>query len=351
MPKSKLPEAGTEDAEKLISKYINASDTEVGELAKALGYRRDAFVRAIKEQYNAHRKPPTARVPETPPIIIPEIKIREYIPRQGKGDPETQCVCLGDWHYGEETPTFNPEIADKRLDALFHSSMRITELHRHMYPVNDLVLFILGDMTHGENPYQGAKVGTVSKGAVDQVFDLALPKLLSLIASYRENFMTVTAYCVDGNHGRISREAPETSNFDRVLYRSMQQAKWPEGVEIVVAKDFGQMVNIKGHRFFEHHGDTIRMTNGIPYFAQTRKIMSWYVTYGGFEYSVSGHWHKDDFYRVSARTKQITNGALVSDDPYALKTIGTSSIPTQATFGVHERRGVTWYYALTLEDT
>lgn len=157
--------------------------------------------------------------------------------------------------------------------------------------------------------------------------------------------------CVPGNHGRISREAPDTSNFDNVLYKSLKQATLPAGITIdLTDNDFCQIVTVCGYKFFIHHGDAVKMTNGVPYFAQTRKSMSWYITYGGFSYIVQGHIHKDDYYRLSAKTKQITNGALVSDDPYALKVIGTSTIPSQTTFGIHEGKGLTWYYSLTVDD-
>lgn len=352
--KSFLPDKNSEDGVILAGLFPTASEWQIAHWVKQYGYKnRSAFLDSMRRRWGICRQPPPSITPEIieePVIQIPEIKISKYKSSSRKGDPETQGLLLGDWHYGEITPTFNPEVADARLDTLFQTTMRITELHRNMYPINDLVVIGLGDMVHGENPYQGAKVESINKGAMNQVFEMAFPKLLGLLSSFRENFRTVKFYGVPGNHGRVSKEAPETSNWDLMLYKALSKARLPKGVEIYPPNDFGQMVNISGFNFFCHHGDSIRMTNGIPYFAQTRKTMSWYVTYGGFPYIVSGHIHKDDFYRISAKTKQITNGALVSDDPYALRTIGTSTIPCQTTFGVHERKGVSWYYSLVLDD-
>ena len=110
------------------------------------------------------------------------------------------------------------------------------------------------------------------------------------------------------------------------------------------------MVEIQGKRFFVFHGDQVRATQGIPYFALHRKVGAWFVTYGGFDYAVSGHFHKDDFLRVNARVKHFGNGALPTDDPYALSVIGTSAVPCQWTFGVHARQGVTWAYSLVADD-
>jgi len=348
--KSHLPDKNSPSAQLLIDRYLICDSTEIDRLAKGFKYKtRTNFTDAMRRQYGVNRNPQTIEFQE-PIINIPEINILKYESKTGIGSPETQGLVLGDWHYGEITPTFNPKVADTRLDNLFKSAMRINELHRHIYPVNDLVIFLVGDMTHGENPYQGAKVGSIQQGAVDQVFDLAFPKLLSLVCSFRENFATVRVIAVPGNHGRISRESPDTSNFDLMLYKALSKANLPDGITIELPNDFCQIIDVYGIKFFVHHGDAVRMTNGVPYFAQVRKSMSWYITYGGFSYIIQGHIHKDDYYRLSAKTKQITNGALVSDDPYALRTIGTSTIPSQTTFGIHARKGVTWYYSLTLDD-
>jgi len=43
------------------------------------------------------------------------------------------------------------------------------------------------------------------------------------------------------------------------------------------------------------------------------------------------------------------NGSLVTDDPYALEVVGTSSIPCQWSFGVHKNYGISWLYNLILD--
>lgn len=354
--KSFLADLTEEEKQKLITEYKTCSVERLSELAEQLGYKnvgtfKEAMNRRLGVSREASLHSVNLDIPE-PIINIPEIKIKPYKPiKRRRGDPETQVLLVGDWHYGEITPTFNPEVADTRLDKLFDSTMKITELHRNMYPVNDLIVIALGDMVHGENPRQGARVGSINVGAVDQVYEFAFPRLLSLLSSFRQNFKTVKFYGVPGNHGRVSLEAPETSNWDLMLYKALAKARLPKGIEVYPPQDFCQMVNILGFDFFCHHGDSVRMTNGIPYFAQTRKAMSWYITYGGFSYIISGHIHKDDFYRVSAKTKQMTNGALPTDDPYALRVVGTSTIPCQTTFGVHANRGVSWYYSLVLDSS
>jgi predicted phosphodiesterase len=287
-----------------------------------------------------------------PAIILPPVDLKDYIPIKSgrKGDPETQVIHLTDHHDGELTPSFNDDVYKQRLDHLFHSALRITELHRNMYPVNDLKIFITGDMVHGENPFQGAKVESINKGAQGQIFELALPKLTSFVLSCKQEFKSVSVHCVPGNHGRYSKEAPATSNWDIILYRALAAALKTHGIEVEVADTFCLITQVQGKKFFLFHGDQCKASMGVPYFSLTKKMMSWYVTYGGFDYGVCGHFHKEDYLRINSRSKLFMGGSMVTDDPFALQVVGTSSIPTQWTWGVHKEKGVTWCYALTVDN-
>ncbi len=349
--KTYLPEPKSQEAKALVRQYKSATTEQLDVLAGFYGYKhRNTFLGAMRKVYgvkmgnNINKPPPNPPPkPPEPEIKIPPIKINKYQSRTGKKpDPETQVLFIGDWHEGEITPTYNPKVAEKRIDTLFNSTMIVNEVHRKSMPIDDLVIICLGDMVHGENPYQGAKIESVDSGAVNQIYELALPHLLSLVCSFRENFKTVKLYGVWGNHGRCSRESPHTSNWDNALYKTLLKAKKPDGIEVYPPTDFYQMVNVQGFKFFCYHGDQVKVYNGIPYFAQRRKLMSWYITYGGFTYAVQGHIHEDNIFSVSARTTLFCNGSLVSDDPFALETMGVSTIPVQRTCGVHHKYGVTW---------
>jgi len=352
MAKRKLPLKDTPEAKNIIDRFING---ERETLAKDLGYvRYDSLTRAMAQYYGVagdNSVDYTAKAALPPVINLPNIKLQTYKPikQYRKGDPETQGLALGDHHWCEITPTFNPDIAKARYDKIYKSTMSITSLHRNMYPINDLVIWLLGDMVHGENPYQGARVGSILCGAQEQIYDYALPNLLSLILSFKQEFKTVTVRAVKGNHGRYSKEAPDTTNWDMMLYKALKPLLERYGVRMEVSDDFCDISTIGGYKFFAFHGHQIQARQGIPYFALVRKILSWYVTYGNFDYALCGHYHKDDFLRISSKTKAFINGSLVSDDPFALEVIGTSSIPSQWTFGVHEKHGITWSYSLNVE--
>lgn len=348
-----LPDRNSPEGQELEREYPTAPIEKIVEWTQKFHYANPtSFMNSVFKRWGLRRKSirkkPEPAEPEVK-IITPEIK--EYIPKtMGKGDPETQVLVIGDDHAGEKTPSYDSGVYKKRFDTLFQSTMVITELHRNMYPLNDLVIIDVGDNVQGENPFQGSTIEAVEMGAVKQVYDLALPTLTNLLCSFKQQFKTVKFYGVRGNHGRYSRTAPQTSNWDLALYKALAKAQLPNGIEIHYSEGFSDIVEIEGFKFFIFHGDQIRNVQyGIPYFALIRALKDWCVTYGGFPYAICGHFHKEDYLRVTSTTKLLINGSLVTDDPYALEVIKTSSIPTHWTFGVHKKHGLTWLYSLIVD--
>ena len=353
MAKTLLPDKDSPDGQAILNQ-VKAGKANA--LWKGLGYKsKDTFISALRKTYGFYvsKEPvPWHPVEEEPPAVrdLSPVELREYKGvKAGKGDPETQVVVIGDGHAGEITPSFNPDVYKKRMNELFDKTMVITNLHRNMYPLNDLVVIDVGDNVHGENPYQGAMIASVSCGAVDQVYDIALPAIRNLLYSFKQEFKTVRFMGVRGNHGRVSAISPRTSNWDMMLYKTLAKIMLPKGIVIESSDDFKALVNIEGFSFFVFHGDQCRATMGVPYFSLTKKIMSWATTYNTPGYFICGHYHKEDFLRVSSKTKLLMNGSLVTDDPYALEVVGTSSIPCQWSFGVHKNYGITWLYNLILD--
>jgi len=352
--KRRIPEVGTAEFEAEASFYRKSTKDERIKRAQELGYKN-------KDSYETVMARSGAKLPDIviPPVIpqettvnLPPVTLKRYKPiNMGRiGNPETQVLHLTDHHWGQVTKSFNPDIAKTRYEYLFQSVLRITNLHRKLYPINDLVIFVTGDMVHGENVYQGAKVGTISCGAREQVITLAFPNLSEFILSLKQEFKTVRVKCVPGNHGRYSREAPATSNWDMMLYDLLKTKLEPYGAEVEIADNFFLMTEVQGHRFFLAHFDQFRATMGVPWFAMMRGIQSWFVTYGGFDYIVGGHFHRDDFFRVNSRCKLVMGASIVTGDSFTEEVIKTSSIPCQWTFGVHREKGLTWPYSLIVDE-
>ena len=333
-------------------KWDNADHTGKLELCKQynISYASGKAWRQADASFTPNNEHNTQEIEQPIVVNLPPVKLREYKPRRvKKGDEEMAVVHTGDGHAGKITISFDEDVYAKRMDTMFDSIMTIITLHRKMYPINILRIVNTGDNTQGENPYQGSKVGTINMGARDQTTKLAYPAWVRLIASLRQEFAVVELDGWGGNHSR-DLLAPETSTEDFRLYdllRAYFEGK--KGIIINIHEQFGEVIDINGFRFFCAHFDGIPCQQGVPFFAVDRRIKSWYMQFGGFNYALGGHFHKRFGDEISSVIEYMFTSTLVSDDDWALKKLGISSHPSQNIFGVHPTMGVTWRYALQVD--
>ena len=351
-----LPEEGTSALEELKEKYPTASDEQVGTWAKFYGYANaSSFINRFFKMTGIRRSR-QSRTDEPPEIKsemvnLPPIKLREYKARKARrGDEETQILHTGDGHAGKITRSYNSDVYKARMEAMFDHLLTITNLHRNMYPINKLRIIDTGDKVQGENPFQGSKAGEIEMGVRDQIVKLALPMWIELIGSLKQNFAEVTVDFFPGNHGH-DRLAPETSSWDIAL-ADLIRAKLDshKGITINVHERFGDIIYIEGFRFFCFHGDGILCQQGVPFFSLDKSLKSWYMQYGGFNYALGGHFHKAHSDEISSKLWYSMVSTLVSDDEWALKKLKISSNPSQWTYGIHPRYGITWTYRLQVDD-
>ena len=341
------------DKDTLIARFKNG---EGKILANELGYKSyKSFRDAVRRECNLYEKDiirPVAGTGEEQPIIVnlPPIKLREYKARKAKmGDEEEAILHTSDQHAGKITSTYDEDVYNARMDTLFDATMTIVTLHRHMYPIRKLWIFNTGDNSQGENPHQGSVIGSVSRGARDQTIKVAYPANVKLIASLKQEFEEVEVACVPGNHGS-DKLAPETSKEDLRLYDLLKvHFADTKGVKINIYENFQAIVDVLGFRCFLFHGDGIPCQQGVPFFALDKKLKSWYMQFGGFNYAFGGHFHKRHSDEISSKLEYFMCGSLVSDDDWALKKLGISSNPSQNLYGCHPRYGITWRYALSVD--
>ncbi len=293
---------------------------------------------------------PTPPEPQETTINLTIPALRDYVPQPFvEGDKETMILHTSDWHMGKVTTSYNDEVGKERVGRLFDGVMSLTQLHRHMYPVEDLVIFDTGDRGQGENPHQGSKLGETSMGARDQQMKLVYPGYVELIAAFKQQFRTVTVHLMAGNHGH-EKLAPETSRWD--LYGADLIKTKLEGepdITIHAHEGWSATTWVEGFKCFLAHFDGIPCVQGIPYFGINRKLLMWYIEEGGFNYAFGGHFHKRSSSEVTRRFEYFMSGSLVSDDEWALKKLGVSSAPSAWAMGMNPKRGVTWRYALEVD--
>lgn len=351
----KVPDPQSKEAELFCKQWDNSDHLGKLTLCEKFGIKYPTgkeFRSNLKDKY-PYKGIKYGKKPDKEPIPvlnIPEINLKQYTPKEKSGVDEQQVLVRSDGHAGKITNSYNEDIYKKRLEKLFNKTILIKQLQENSHPVNHLTLLLLGDMVQGENVHQGSQVGDISCGARDQVVKIAFPTNLEFIYSLKQHYSTIDIECWPGNHGNISREAPKTSNWDLMLYDLLKSSlEKQKDIKINIHEDFGSVIKILGHSFFCLHGDGTTTNGGVPWMALSRKISKWYMQFKGFEYVVLGHFHTTAYTEIGRNTDLFMNGAMVSDDDWSLKTMGISSTPTQWTFGVHPRQGVSWQYPLNIE--
>lgn len=348
-----IPKDGTKEWADEVKFFVDSNQSDRVKRAKKYGmlmvsYERRMLERGIHRGVKEHTV--VIETEKDPIVNLPAIKLREYRAKKVKrGDEEEAGIHLGDGHAGKVTPSYDGDVYKQRMDNVFDSTMKITTLHRNMYPINRLRMFITGDNTQGENPFQGSVIGSVEMGARDQTTKLAFPVLVRLISSLKQEFAEVIVECYPGNHG-YTKGSPETSREDLRLYDLLKAYFHDKkGIIINVRETFGDIVEVMGFKFFCTHLDGIQSYGGIPLFAIKRRLDAWFIQFGGFDYVLGGHFHfRVGGYEMSSKYEFSMVSTLVSDDEWALKKLGISSHPSQNIFGVHPEQGMTWRYPLNV---
>lgn len=305
-----------------MSQYIKTEDALV-----LLDTIVGKSVKAIRKQY------------------IPKIKIE-----QGKGDEEELVLLYSDLQIGVKTPSTNMKIIGERANRLAEAVIKIVTLQRNAIEIKKLNIFMMGDMIQSEDIISKIDLDALECVINKQIFEGAVPiteKFLLTIAPYFPDGIDV--WCVPGNHGNLGKMNAVTTNWDTFIYKVLKAltANYTNIRWHIEDEKFYQMVDVMSKRFLITHGDCIPRYLNIPVYGITQRLMRWQGSLGDFDYLCMGHFHTP--IRMDwNHTEYIINGCFVSEDQWVLKVIGMSTSPAQVLFGVHPRKGVSFYYKLKL---
>ncbi len=341
-----LPKVDTKDWEAEIGFYQQASKTQIATRAKNLKMLPHSYEKRMRERGVLRDAKTPAIEPEVQTVYTPYPKfdIKPFKSPKKDRDEEDIVIVTTDKHFAKVTESYNIEIAKARMGKLLDSAMSIINLHR---PIRKAWVFELGDIGQGENPYQGSKIGEVECGAFEQVYEVGVPILSRFLTSLAGGVGEVELIGVSGNHGVYDKIATKGTNWDNFLLKALESSLVNQrNIHIRTPKEFYQLVNIKGFRFFLIHGNQVFAQQGIPLFAMRRKMQEWYAYLGGFNYGYAGHFHTGAYDQVNSHADYTICPPLVTGDSWALEKIGRASSPVQLAFGVHSEYGRTWEYKL-----
>lgn len=282
-----------------------------------------------------------AKSNDTDPIRVPPMQ-KPMIVTDTDFGPETFVLLLSDLQAGHMTETFNFKVLKERMKRLVERTLRITALHRKSHPIPNLEIFLLGDLVHGERVGKTVDLDELEDTVKVQMFDVVIPLLEWAITEFACNFEQVNVRCVRGNHGKVSKENANTTNWDDFIYYFLDSRfRDFSNVNFTIAKRFFQHVEVNNVKFLLAHGDQINMYLNIPLYGLTNRSMRWQDTLGKFDVMTVGHFH--NFAQMDwNHTSIVINGCFVTDDEWVAKVLGLSGSCSQVLMSVHPTKGVTF---------
>lgn len=276
--------------------------------------------------------------------------IHDIKPSANKGQDEaTVIACLSDVHIGatvipgqvQGLNEYNIEVAKHRVDSFFRKVARLTDKERQDVVINELVLFLGGDIIDGALHLDTIMSNEVSEPMKQAV--IAQNLIESGLKFLEPHFKRITVVCKDGNHGRVTNRIHHSSRVGNSLEWYMYYnlaARMPHLNWVIEEGLHTYLTLYAGHpgqrtlRF--HHGDTISFggVNGF-YTYLNRRRYQWNIAKQA-DIDVLGHLHC-----YTATKRFVVNGSVVGYNPFAIS-LGAEYEPAmQALFLVDRKRGMT----------
>lgn len=268
---------------------------------------------------------------------------------------EIAVVDVSDLQLGKETPSYNMEIAAKRMRKLAQSVIEISSIQNTHHPVKRLHIQLLGDIVEGEGIFPG-QPHQIHGGLYRQILQ-GQKILTNFILDCLNYFDTIHITAVIGNHGTLKIKGdldPET-NMDRLVYSiARENFKNEKRVTWNIPEGRGQRNWYAVNRVFDWgfllaHGDQIRGWGGFPFYGAMKKSMGWIDAIDEvWDYAHMAHHHTPTMLSLNKRTV-VFNGTTESGNEFAQELLAAVGHPTQWLGFVHPRQGVTAQYWVNLE--
>lgn len=316
-------------------------------------------------------------IPELPKLVnIPKIE-----QRVGTGKEETQILLLSDCHPGVKTKSFNTEVYRQRIRNLIYGILKISGLHKQLYPIYDLEIFFLGDGPNGERVGKTVNLDEIECSVYHQIINHFVPSMVELLTNVASHFRTIRVSVVPGNHGQpLGRDSAYSTNWDLIAWEIVKiQVSSIENIviDIETASSY-KIVNVRDHYFVLTHGDGIPIHLTLPFYGMSTRGLRMHAIEGlkidlisniidsvvsneinrekairmltsvPFSCFCTGHFHVANKFNFNG-IRFITNGSFKTDDEYVMKKMGMGNLPCQVTFGVSDKRVNTWYYEINLD--
>jgi predicted phosphodiesterase/transposase len=352
------------DEDKILKSLVEAGCTteeiakELNRSYKSIQHRRANLTRGIPK-FSPQTEEKPLKQKQINQMIISALaeelsEVKSYSSSEfkivGKGD--TLVIHLTDLHAGkivkdqEGKVIFDESIFKHRVDRLCGQILKLLDNHiKRGVPITNAVILATGDNANGEDIY--ATQAYEQELAPPKQVMLIVATMTKLITALLDRKLTVEFYGVKGNHGRISKEANPTDNWDIMIYMVLDY--WSKFVlknsrlQIKYSETDYMTLNIRGHRFLIRH--IAPEQPDTP--AGRVKFNEWARMYKA-EGIVYGHWHHFGLFDVDG-VRVFRGGSIVGGDSLS-ESMAKHSEPVQCVWGVNEDRVSSFFYAVDLNE-
>lgn len=270
----------------------------------------------------------------------------------------TAVALASDWHVEERVlpetigglNSYSPAIAKARAQRFFQGIEWLVREQQRMFQINDLVLWIGGDIITGyihDELVEGNFLSPTE--AVLSAEGLLSDGIRYLLANTELN---INVPCDFGNHGRTTakpRVATAAKNsFEWLMYHMLAKGfKDEPRVQFIIADGHHTIVSVGDYRLHFTHGDKVKSMGGIGGVdvPLNRAVAQWHQTMPANTTCV-GHFHT---YQSGERL--VRNGSLIGYSPFSRDIVRAAfEPPRQAFFLIDERRGKTQSAPIWVED-
>ncbi|WP_322893459.1 MULTISPECIES: hypothetical protein [unclassified Yoonia] len=286
-------------------------------------------------------------------------------PKKAGAGQSVPVVMFSDWHLGETVNPreihgvneFNVRIARARVHELVERVVHLSRNYMGNQQFPGIVVPLLGDFVSGE---LHAELEATDELSVLQSIPEAVSLLQWALETLADEFGAVHCPAVCGNHGRVFDKRPRAKgyvhrNADWLIYALLDKHfKDDPRVTFSYGEANEEFFEIYGIRFLAAHGDHLGVKGGDGIIGSLGPIMRGAMKVGKysrsigreFDHLIIGHWHQPLWL-----PGVIVNGALKGWDEYASRFLKVpANKPEQSLFFVHQDRGITTRFEITLGE-
>jgi hypothetical protein len=262
---------------------------------------------------------------------------------------EAVAIALAsDWHVEETVEAasvnglneYRLPIAKTRIEKFFSTIARLTEIERHGAKIDDLILWLGGDlmtgMIHEELAESNSKTPT-------QVILWLQDRLADGLATLKPHFKRIIIPTSYGNHGRTTIKTRHATgaahSYEWLLYRILEgRFHGDQQIEFQIADSYFNFMEVYGRRLRFHHGDALKYNGGVGDISigVNKAIAAWNRSPNRADLDLFGHWH-----RYQQNSNWLCNGSLIGFNAYALSIKASFEPPLQTYFLLDKKRGRT----------